>query len=74
MLCTNEDAWVSIVGVYATVERAEVAMDVDRKNTSESLEQEGYVVSTGRDEDGAIIKYGNGHFYRYTIKAEEVRK
>ena len=74
VIWTNDDAWVSIVGVYATVKMAKIAMDVDRKNTAEDLEQEGYVVSTGRDEDSAIIKYGNGHFYRYTIKAEEVRK
>lgn len=74
VFCTNEDAWNSVVGVYATYERAAMAMDIDRKNTTESLEQEGYVVSTGRDEDSAIIKYGNGHFFRYIIKAEEVRK
>ena len=74
VICTNEDAWTSIVGVYANIDRAVLAMDIDRKNTAESLEQEGYVVTTGRDEYSAIIKYGNEHFYRYTIKAEKVRK
>lgn len=72
--CVNEDAWVSIVGVYATAERALMAMDIDRKNTAESLEQEGYVVSTGRDENGAIIKYGNDHSYMYEVFKQEVRK
>lgn len=69
---TNEDAWVSIVGVYKNIEIAQHSM---RHNWSEhisEIDHEGFVPVMKRDQFSAEIKYGNGHIYRYQIHEEEI--
>ena len=69
---TNEDSWVSIVGVYKSLRIAQISMNADWDYNVQALDSEGYVPVMKRDQFSAVIKYGNGHFYRYQIHKEEV--
>lgn len=73
LTCVNEDGWVYIVGTYKAFELARSAMKTEQMDQVDSLDQEGYVPVMKRDENAAIITWGNGHFYRYKIHIEEVK-
>lgn len=69
---TNEDSWVSIVGVYKSLEVAQHSMRCDWSEHISRIEHEGFIPVMKRDQFSAVIKYGNEHFYRYQINVEEI--
>ena len=69
---TNEDSWVSIVGVYKSLEVAQQSMKYDWSEHVSEIEHEGFVPVMKRDQFSAVIKYGNEHFYLYQIHEEEI--